>query len=134
MTTERPISKEHTEQIWEAILAAAAQGSLDAAIAASELINARRLLDEQITQTSEPDAPNRSTPQDPEDRHSPSQEGIRCNASGEQSPSPQGYSQQRFGDLQLDWRRRTKAYLLLLDLLDKRQAHASKPQLLGAEP
>lgn len=47
MTTERPISKEHAEQIWDAIPAAAAQWSLDAAIAASELINARRQLDEQ---------------------------------------------------------------------------------------
>ena len=134
MTNERPISKEHAEQIWEAVLAAVAHGNIDATLATNALINARRFLDEQITQTSEPDAPNKSTPQDPEDRHSPSQEGIRCNASGEQSPSLQGYSQQRFGDLQLDWRRRTKAYLLLLDLLDKRQAHASKPQLLGAEP
>lgn len=49
MTNERPISKEHAEQIWEAILTATAKGSLDAAIAASELINTRRYLDEQIT-------------------------------------------------------------------------------------
>ena len=49
--TEKAISKEHAEQIWEAILAAAEKGSLDATIAASELINARRRLDEQITRS-----------------------------------------------------------------------------------
>lgn len=63
MTTERPISKEHTEQIWEAILAAAAQGSLDAAIAASELINARRQLDEQITLSFLPETDSSVHPQ-----------------------------------------------------------------------
>lgn len=49
--TGKAISKEHAEQIWEAILTAAEKGSLDATIAASELINARRRLDEQITRS-----------------------------------------------------------------------------------
>lgn len=67
MTNERPISKEHAEQIWEAILTAAARGSLDAAIAASELINARRQLDEQITLSFLPEADSSVLPQKSED-------------------------------------------------------------------
>lgn len=64
MTNEKMISKEHAEQIWQAILDAAAKGSLDAVLAASELINARRQLDEQITPSFQTETASSVLPQD----------------------------------------------------------------------
>ena len=69
--TEKPISKEHAEQIWEAVLSATAKGSIDASVATSELINARRQLDEQITPSFQTETASSVLPQNYEGKEHP---------------------------------------------------------------
>nr|DAY76235.1 MAG TPA: hypothetical protein [Caudoviricetes sp.] len=71
MANEKPISKEHADQIWEAVLTATGKGSLDAAIAANELINVRRYLDEQITPSFQTETASSVHPQESEGTEHP---------------------------------------------------------------
>ena len=56
MTNERPISKEHAEEIWLTILRIAEKGSLTMALekTADDLVNVRHFLDKQIIQPLRP--------------------------------------------------------------------------------
>ena len=83
--------------------------------------------------TSEPCGPSKSTQQDSEDRHSHSSQASHTDSSGAHQASDQERNRSSIEDLQRDWRRRTKAYLLLLDLLDKSPTLASMktPEILS---
>ncbi len=89
---------------------------------------------EKPTGTLEPCDPSKSTQQDSEDHRSPSSQESHTDSSDEHQASCQERNRSSIEDLQRDWRRRTKAYLLLLDLLDTNPALSSMNQPADANP
>ena len=120
MTNERPISKEHAEEIWLTILETAERGTLTMSLkgTADELVNVRRFLDGVTTQTSKSSADSQaqysSTKRgtDPERQSSQPLQGFRnasSNLSQHQKPT-QFY--ESFVERQLAMQRHLEALLL----------------------
>ena len=89
---------------------------------------------EKPTGTLEPCIASKSTQQDSEDRHSPSSQASQADSSDEHQASCQESRRSSFEEIQRDWQRRTRAYLLLLDLLDRNPTLSSEKQPPDAIP